>query len=233
MLRLPILPRAPVIPFPPVDQALTEPNGLLCAGGDLSEPRLLLAYRHGIFPWFSEGEPILWWSPDPRAVFELASCHPNSRSARYLRRSGWTARVNFDFEAVIDACAAPRDYASGTWITSAMRAAYLRLHQSGHAHCLGTYAGDELVGGIYGIAIGRVFFGESMFSRRPNASMHAFYALAGRLREAGFELLDGQVESAHLMRLGAHTISRSDFVARLESLCTSPPHDAQWHRQPD
>ena len=228
MIRIPILPRSPLVPFPPVAQALVEPNGLLCAGGDLSPERLLLAYRSGIFPWFNEGEPILWWSPQPRAVFELDATRPNTRLRRFARSCPWTLRIDRDFEAVIDACAAPRDYADGTWITAAMRVAYLNLHRLGHAHCIAAFEGDELVGGLYGLAIGRVFFGESMFSRRTNASKIAFFALAAALREAGFVWFDGQVESGHLARLGAQAIDREHFVAGLERLCRQSPENPRW-----
>ena len=228
MIHLPILPRSPLVPFPPVEQALDEPNGLLCAGGDLSVERLLLAYRSGIFPWFNEGEPILWWSPQPRAVFELDTTRPNPRFRRFARSCDWTLRVDQDFEAVIDACAAPRDYAGGTWITAAMRMAYLNLHRLGHAHCIAVCEGEELVGGLYGLAIGRVFFGESMFSRRTNASKLAFYALAAALREAGFVWLDGQVESGHLARLGARAIDRTRFIAGLDRWCRQTPGNPQW-----
>ncbi|MBK6729213.1 MAG: leucyl/phenylalanyl-tRNA--protein transferase [Xanthomonadales bacterium] len=228
MIRIPILPRAPLLPFPPVEQALDEPNGLLCAGGDLSPERLLLAYRNGIFPWFNDGEPILWWSPDPRAVFDLASTRANARFRRFARSCPWTLRIDRDFVSVIDACAAPRSYAEGTWITAAMRDAYLQLHELGHAHCIAVHDGGDLVGGLYGIAIGRVFCGESMFSRRPNASKLALFALAAWLRTAGFVWLDGQVESGHLTRLGAHTMARTDFVAGLSQHGTQPPANPRW-----
>ena len=228
MIHLPILPRALLVPFPPVHQALDAPNGLLCAGGDLSPDRLLLAYRSGIFPWFNEGEPILWWSPQPRAVFELDATRPNARFRRFARSCPWTLRIDHDFGAVIDACAAPRHYADGTWITTAMRAAYLNLHRLGHAHCIAVLEGEELVGGLYGLAIGRVFFGESMFSRRTNASKLAFFALACTLRDAGFVWLDGQVESGHLARLGARAIDRDHFIVGLERLCRQSPENPRW-----
>lgn len=228
MIRIPILPRAPLVPFPPVEQALDEPNGLLCAGGDLSVERLLLAYRNGIFPWFNEGEPILWWSPDPRAVFDLGHLRANPRFRRFARSCAWTLRIDHDFAAVIDACAAPRAYAEGTWITASMRAAYLNLHQLGHAHCIAVHDGDELVGGLYGVAIGRVFFGESMFSRRSNASRLALHALAAHLAAAGFAWLDGQVESGHLARLGAGSLPRAQFVAGLARHCEQMPANPQW-----
>jgi leucyl/phenylalanyl-tRNA--protein transferase len=228
MIRIPILPRAPMVPFPPVEQALDEPNGLLCAGGDLSVERLLLAYRSGIFPWFNEGEPILWWSPEPRALFHLGELRANARFRRFARSCAWTLRVDQDFEAVIDACAAPRAYADGTWITAAMRAAYLQLHRHGHAHCITVHADADLAGGLYGVAIGRVFFGESMFSRRSDASKLALYALASALADAGFAWLDGQVESDHLTRLGARPMARAQFVAGLARLCGQSPANPRW-----
>ncbi len=228
MIRIPILARTPLAAFPPVALALDEPNGLLCMGGDLSPDRLLLAYRHGIFPWFNDGEPILWWSPDPRAVFDLRVTRANARFRRFARQCDWQVRIDHNFAAVIDACAAPRAYASGTWITNAMRDAYLGLHRLGHAHSVEVRADNMLIGGIYGIAIGRAFFGESMFSRRSEASKIAFYALAGVLREAGFMWLDGQVQSDHLTRLGAQPIPRSGFVAGLAEDCAQAPQNPYW-----
>lgn len=228
MIRIPILPRAPLVPFPPVDQALDEPNGLLCAGGDLSLERLLLAYRSGIFPWFNDGEPILWWSPDPRAVFDLSHLKANPRFRRFARNCTWTLRMNRDFADVIDACAAPRAYAEGTWITASMRAAYLNMHGHGHAHCIAVHEDDALIGGLYGIAVGRVFFGESMFSRRSNASKLALFALANHLASAGFVWLDGQVESGHLARLGAGNMPRQQFVAGLSRYCGQMPANPHW-----
>jgi leucyl/phenylalanyl-tRNA--protein transferase len=228
MIRIPLLPRAPLVPFPPVAQALDDPNGLLCAGGDLSPERLLLAYRSGIFPWFNEGEPILWWSPQPRAVFDLDATRPNQRFRRFARACTWTLSFNQDFAAVIDACAAPRHDAGGTWITTAMRMAYIELHRLGHAHCIAVHDGEDLIGGLYGLAIGRVFFGESMFSRRTNASKLAFFTLASELRDSGFVWLDGQVESGHLARLGAHAIDRDHFVTGLERLCQQSTENPHW-----
>lgn len=228
MIRIPILPRTPLVPFPPVALALEEPNGLLCAGGDLSAERLLLAYRSGIFPWFNEGDPILWWSPQPRAVFAIESSRSNARFRRFARTCSWSLRIDQDFDAVIHACAAPRAYAEGTWITAAMRAAYVNLHQLGHAHCIAVREGNDLIGGLYGLAIGRVFFGESMFSRRSNASKLAFFALIAALREAGFVWLDGQVESSHLARLGALSIDRAAFVSALDRCCRQNPTSPRW-----
>ena len=166
-----VLSSDPHAPFPPADSAMQEPDGLLAIGGDLSLPRLLNAYRHGIFPWFSPGQPPLWWSPDPRMVFATDGVRLSSRFRRGLRHSPWEVRADTAFEQVITACAkAPRPGQHGTWITSGMRQAYIDLHRHGHAHSVEVFEGDALVGGIYGVAIGRMFFGESMFSGRSGGS---------------------------------------------------------------
>ena len=172
MSRLPsLLPDDPAAPFPPVEEALQQPDGLLAVGGDLSPTRLLNAYRHGVFPWYSQGQPILWWSPDPRTVFATDSVHLGTRFRRSLRRSAWIVRADTAFGEVIDACAStPRPGQRGTWITGEMRAAYRRMHQLGHAHSFEVFDGARLVGGIYGVAIGRMFFGESMFSAQSGGS---------------------------------------------------------------
>ena len=214
--------------FPPVSRAMREPNGLLAAGGDLRPERLLAAYRRGIFPWYEQGQPILWWSPDPRAVL-----YPDSlRVSRSLRRTlaRGELRTTFDtaFEAVIAGCAAPRPDAVGTWITAEMAAAYTTLHGLGWAHSVETRRGDTLVGGLYGVAIGRVFFGESMFSRVTDASKVALVALAAELRERGFALIDCQVASPHLASLGAVEIPRPEFVRQLEALCDPPGTPGSW-----
>ena len=217
MLRRPywIDPAAPPTAFPPVDRALREPNGLLAAGGDLSPARLLNAYRAGIFPWYSEGQPILWWSPDPRAVL-----FPNdlkiSRSLRKtIRRREFHVTTDTVFRRVVAGCAAPRGDDSGTWITEAMSEAYCRLHSLGYAHSVECWQGSELVGGLYGVALGRVFFGESMFSRVSDASKVALVYL----RDLHFELIDCQIPNDHLSRLGARGLGRRDFVALLERWC--------------
>ena len=218
----------PVHAFPPVGRALREPNGLLAAGGDLRPERLLAAYRRGIFPWYEQGQPILWWSPDPRAVL-----YPHElRVSRSLRRTlaRGELRTTFDtaFEAVVASCAAPRPDAVGTWITPEMAAAYTELHRLGWAHSVETRRGDELVGGLYGVAIGRVFFGESMFSRVTDASKIALVALVARLRERGFALIDCQVASAHLASLGAVEMPRRQFLHELEALCDPPGTPGPW-----
>ncbi|MDR2166110.1 MAG: leucyl/phenylalanyl-tRNA--protein transferase [Zoogloeaceae bacterium] len=206
-------------PFPPVVRALREPNGLLAAGGDLSVFRLLAAYRQGIFPWFSEGEPILWWSPDPRMVLFPEKFTPSRSLAKTLRQGRYEVRLDTAFGAVVQACAQiPRPGQDGTWITDAMRAAYGALHRQGYAHSVETWIESELAGGLYGVAIGRMFYGESMFARRRDASKIAFAELARRLKVAGFGMIDCQVRTAHLASLGAREIPRAEFLRRLETL---------------
>ena len=206
--------------FPPVEHALREPDGLLAAGGDLSSERLLAAYRSGIFPWYEEGQPLLWWSPDPRCVFRHGDLHISRRLRRELRRSPFTIRVNTAFGEVIRACAGPRRYQQGTWITRDMISAYGRLHAEGWAHSIEIIDGDELAGGLYGLGIGRAFFGESMFSARPNASKFALIYLDHLMAGDRLGIVDCQVQSSHLLALGARMIPRSDFVALLGSLCS-------------
>jgi len=206
-LDLPRLPPDPHTPFPPVSTALREPDGLLAHGGD-------------VFPWFSEGQPILWWSPDPRMVFRSDGVHLSSRFRRSLRRCPWQVRADTAFAEVIAACAAvPRRGQRGTWITRGMRDAYLDLHHLGHAHSVEVFDGLRLVGGIYGVAIGRMFFGESMFSVDSGGSKVALAALAHRLCEWGWPLIDAQVENDHLLRLGAESWPRTRFVAAAGELC--------------
>jgi leucyl/phenylalanyl-tRNA--protein transferase len=204
--------------FPSLSVALTEPNGLLAAGGDLSAPRLLAAYRRGIFPWYSPGQQILWWSPDPREVIVPTDFHRSRSLQRLLKRNDLEARWDTDFANVIDACAAPRAAESGTWITTEMRAAYLRLHGLGHAHSLSVWRAGERLGGIYGVQLGRVFFGESMFSAQPNGSKLALSLLVDRCIAEGIELIDCQMPSPHLRTLGSRAMSRNEFVATLAEL---------------
>jgi leucyl/phenylalanyl-tRNA--protein transferase len=201
--------------FPPVDQALADPSGLLAVGGDLSPARLLAAYARGIFPWYSPGQPVLWWSPDPREVIPVGALHISRSLARTLRRGRFTTSMDTDFAAVIDGCAAPRACGHGTWITPAMRAAYIRLHELGHARSFEIRLGDELVGGTYGVAVGRVFCAESMFSRVPDASKAALVALAEWCRARGIELIDCQLPSPHLRSLGSRALPRAEFLAYL------------------
>lgn len=206
-------------PFPPVERALVEPNGLLAAGGDLSPNRLIDAYHRGIFPWYSPGEPILWWSPDPRMILEPAAYVPSRSLRKRLRRGDFEVRLDTAFAEVTDACAAtPRHGQNGTWISPAMRRAYLRLHELGWAHSVETWMDGRLTGGLYGIAIGRVFFGESMFAHATDASKVAFAHLCRFLGQAGFRLIDCQMSTAHLASLGAREIPRADFSARLQAL---------------
>lgn len=215
MKRLPWL--EPDDPFPPVTQAFREPNGLLAAGADLSPARLLDAYTHGIFPWYSDGEPILWWSPAPRCVIYPQQFHA-SRSLRKTWRSGqFHVSANRAFPVVIHACATvPRSHGNGTWITNEMMDAYCTMHALGWAHSLEVWRGEALVGGIYGLAIGNIFFGESMFSRATDASKIALWLLCRSLDALGFALVDCQVENPHLMSLGATRIAGEHFQALLQ-----------------
>ena len=204
--------------FPPVEDAMRDPDGLLAIGGDLSIPRLLAAYRHGIFPWFSAGQPILWWSPDPRMVFRTDGVHLSTRFRRALRSSEWIVRADTRFSDVIDACATiKRDGQRGTWILPAMRRAYVKLHQRGHAHSIEVFDGDgeRLVGGLYGVAIGAMFFAESMYSAESGGSKVALAALAHRLHAWGWPLIDAQVENDHLVRMGADLMPRKVFMERV------------------
>ncbi len=217
---IPWLPPEPV--FPPVERALTEPNGLLAAGGDLSPERILAAYRQGIFPWFSPGEPILWWSPDPRMVLFPAELKVSRSLAKVLRNRPYEVRLDTAFAAVIGACAGtPRDGQHGTWITAEMQAAYGKLHELGYAHSVEVWMDGKLVGGLYGMALGRTFYGESMFSWRTDASKIALAHLCMHLQRQGFGIIDCQMETQHLASLGARPIPRSDFVALLRRTTTT------------
>lgn len=214
--------------FPELESALEEPNGLLAAGGDLSPERLLDAYRRGIFPWFDEGQPILWWSPDPRCVLFPAEFHVSRRLGRNLRRRRFEVTYNRCFDDVIAECASPRPGQHGTWITDDMSEAYRELHRRGWAHSVEIWQSERLVGGLYGLSIGRAFFGESMFSRADDASKAAMYALCGELSKTGFEILDCQVESAHLESLGAVSIPRAEFRRILDSACGTGDKCRSW-----
>jgi len=214
--------------FPPVETALTDPNGLLAMGGDLSVERLLDAYRHGIFPWFNPGEPILWWSPDPRMVLVPDAIRVTRSLAKRIRNGGFELRVDTAFAEVMRACAAPREDACGTWISPAMVAAYSRLFDAGYAHSIETWRDGVLVGGLYGVAIGRMFYGESMFSREPDASKVALVRLAQQLQRWEFGLIDCQMETAHLASMGARTMPRAAFTARLAELVKLPHRPGPW-----
>ncbi|HZH44521.1 MAG TPA: leucyl/phenylalanyl-tRNA--protein transferase [Lysobacter sp.] len=230
MPRLPaMLDADPAAPFPPPEHALREPDGLLALGGDLSPTRLLNAYRSGVFPWYVDGQPILWWCPDPRAVFRSDGVRLPSKFRRQLRRSRWRVRADTCFDAVVAACAdAPRGGESGTWITTAMRAAYARLHGLGYAHSIEVYDGDRLVGGLYGVALGRMFYGESMFSGESGGSKVALAALAHRLRGWGWPLIDAQVENPHLLTLGAERWPRARFLAENARLSALDGRPGPW-----
>jgi leucyl/phenylalanyl-tRNA--protein transferase len=224
-----LLSTAPDSPFPPVERALRDPDGLLAVGGDLSPERLLNAYANGIFPWFSAGQPILWWSPDPRTVFRTDHIHLSTRLRRSLRHSSWQVRADSAFAQVLDACAnSPRSGQDGTWITRTMRTAYLELHRLGHAHSVEVFDQETLVGGIYGVVIGRMFFGESMFSARSGGSKVALAALARQLQQWHWPLIDAQVDNPHLQRMGAESWPRSRFLEQIQPLVadTAPPQ--QW-----
>lgn len=203
--------------FPPVEYALREPDGLLAVGGDLAPERILSAYRQGIFPWFSPGQPILWWSPDPRAVLLPEKLKVSRSLRKTINKGGFQVTFDTAFEQVIRACATtPRRGQPGTWITGEMQQAYIKLHRMGYAHSAESWSGDELVGGLYGLRLGRVFYGESMFSRRTDASKVAFVHLVRKLQEEGVMLIDCQVTTDHLLSLGAEEIPRRRFIELLQ-----------------
>lgn len=219
-------------PFPPAELALQEPDGLLAVGGDLSAVRLLNAYAGGIFPWFSDGQPLLWWSPDPRMLFEIDKFQLPSRFRRSMRNSHWQVRADTAFADVMQACAkTPRTGQDGTWITAQMCNAYQELHQLGYAHSVEVFDGKELVGGIYGVAIGQMFFGESMFSGASGGSKVALAALALRLREWGWPLIDAQVENDHLLSLGAVHWPRKRFLEAVGVLARTPQAAGHWRER--
>jgi leucyl/phenylalanyl-tRNA--protein transferase len=220
-------------PFPPIERALVDPNGLLAAGGDLSAARLVDAYSRGIFPWFNEDDPVLWWSPDPRMVLFLDEFRV-SRSLRRVMRSGaFTVSVDTAFEDVMRGCAEPRPRQGGTWITEDMLDAYVALAVGGLAHSIEVWAGPSLVGGVYGVAIGRMFFGESMFSRVSNASKVALAVLVRQLRRWGFEVIDCQMATSHLASLGAREIRRREFLALVHRLTAAPGVPPPWRLDGD
>lgn len=232
-MKLPILdPSNPDQGFPAIETALTDPDGLLAVGGCLSPKRIINAYKHGIFPWYSPGEPVLWWSPDPRLV--LFPEHLNvSRSLRKtIRKGGFKITYDQAFPQVIQYCAAPRDEETGTWITEEMYLAYTQLHQQGIAHSIEAWSDGELVGGLYGIAIGQVFFGESMFHRKTDASKVAFCFLVQLLSQWNYKLIDCQVHTNHLSSLGAEQIERKDFSLLINQYCAIQPYSTAWTQVP-
>lgn len=214
--------------FPDCVQALSEPDGLLAIGGCLSPRRLINAYRSGIFPWYNPGEPILWWSPDPRLVL-LPERLVVSRSLRKtLRKQIFDVTYDSAFSEVINACSAPRDDAGGTWISRDMKQAYQKLHDLGIAHSIEAWQSGELVGGLYGVTVGRVFFGESMFHRTTDASKVAFVHAVRQLSEWNYQLIDCQVSTSHLVSLGAEEMPRAQFVQRIQALCEQSPNPRAW-----
>lgn len=214
--------------FPPVEQALAAPNGLLAAGGDLEPERLLDAYRQGIFPWFSAGDPILWWSPDPRMVLFPDELKISRSLRRTLKNKEYEIRTDTAFEQVMRACASPREGQGGTWIQEEIVEAYSRLHHLGLAHSVETWMDGELVGGLYGVSLGRMFYGESMFSKKTDASKIAFAHLVQQIKRWGFGMIDCQMNTAHLATLGAREITRSQFLLRLHELINYPNIASPW-----
>lgn len=220
-------------PFPPVDRALLRPNGLLAAGADLSPERLLDAYRHGVFPWYSEGEPLLWWSPDPRMVLFPAELRVSRSLRKTLRNRPFQVRADTAFRDVMQACAAPRSTQAGTWITAEMIDAYCALHEAGYAHSIESWSGDELAGGLYGVAIGSMFYGESMFARTTDASKIALVYLVRELQHRGYGMIDCQMATAHLASFGARQIPRREFMRKLGELVNYPQPIGPWRIDDD
>jgi len=220
-------------PFPPVEEALIEPNGLLAAGGDLSPERLLDAYARGIFPWFNEEDPVLWWSPDPRMVLFPRELHISRSLRRAIRSGQFSVTLDRAFDAVVDGCAGPRVNQDGTWITGDMMLAYSRLAKLGFAHSIETWEGPDLVGGLYGVALGGVFYGESMFSRRSNASKVALAYLTRQLERWNFAVIDCQMATEHLASFGAREIPRADFLRSVQVAVGQPAVPAPWEIDAD
>lgn len=215
-------------PFPALSSALDEPNGLLAAGGSLSPQRLLNAYCCGIFPWFEEDQPVLWWSPDPRLVLKPEELHVSRSLKKLINKNAYHCTVDTAFSDVILACSASREDQHSTWITESMITAYEKLFTLGHAHSVEVWADEKLIGGLYGVSIGQVFFGESMFSRLDNASKVGFAFLCQQLSDWGYQLIDCQVHSDHLESLGASTISRDEFAEQLKLYCSQKPSSNAW-----
>jgi leucyl/phenylalanyl-tRNA--protein transferase len=221
----------PADPFPPVEHALADPDGLLAAGGTLTLKRLVEAYRHGIFPWFNEGDPVLWWSPDPRTVLLPSRVHVSHSLRKRLKKDAFLVTIDQAFARVLDGCAAPRAQEAGTWLTPQMRRAYSALHNAGLAHSVEVWMDGELAGGIYGVAMGRMFFGESMFTRRTDASKIAMVRLAAQLDRWRFPLIDCQLATDHLHSLGAESMPRRQFVKAVERLVKEPA--PKWEMDED
>lgn len=217
--------------FPLVERALPEPNGLLAAGGELSPSWLLTAYRKGIFPWYMPGKPILWWSLNPRMVLFPKDLHLSRSLAKVVRNRPYTIRMDTAFRDVMLACAAPRADGLGTWISEEVLEGYCALHRLGYAHSIETWMDGRLAGGFYGVAIGNMFYGESMFARQPDASKIAFARFVPWLAEQGFELIDCQMRTHHLARFGAREISRDEFCERLAQLVVQPRTPLLWHHE--
>ena len=209
-------------PFPPTSAALEDPNGLLAVGGDLSAARLLEAYQRGIFPWYEPGDPILWWTPQPRAVLRPAEFHESKSLRKFLKTNEWRVEYDLRFEQVINACAAPSPGREETWISDDMKAAYVELHRLGYAHSVEVIDNDRLIGGLYGVKLGRVFFGESMFSKESNASKVALHAICKKELLGPLSLIDCQMPNAHLQSLGMTLITRSEFEDILASEIKQP-----------
>jgi leucyl/phenylalanyl-tRNA---protein transferase len=221
-------PRDPNQPFPPPHRAMRDPNGLLAIGGDLSLTRMIRAYSSGIFPWYNPNEPILWWCPDPRAVLDPAAFHISHSLAKRLKQADYAVTMDSAYESVLEACSGPRRGGHGTWLGPDMKRSYVDLHEHGFAHSVEVWSGGELVGGLYGVALGRAFFGESMFSLRPDASKIALYHLSQQLQAWSFELIDCQVSSAHLKSLGAVEIPRERFLLQLRQALQNVGRVGNW-----
>lgn len=225
-------PDHPDQPFPPVNQALTEPPGLLAVGGCLSQTRLLRAYRQGIFPWYSPDEPLLWWSPDPRLVLFPEQFKISRSLKKKINKGEFQTSFDQDFASVMAACSEPRPDQSGTWISDEMKTAYFNLHQAGHAHSIEVWSDQQLIGGLYGIAIGQVFFGESMFHKQTDASKIALAFLIEKLNAWQYQLIDCQVHTDHLISLGGKEINRAEFTYLLDQHCIQEPVNHAWSQQP-
>ncbi len=220
--------------FPPVERALTDPNGLLAAGANLAPARLIDAYRHGIFPWYSEGQPLLWWSPDPRMVLFPGELKVSRSLRKRIARRDYAVKADSEFEAVMRSCAAaPRPGQEGTWITQDMIRAYGALHRAGHAHCVETWIDGKLAGGLYGVAIGRMFYGESMFAEVPDASKIALAHLVRQLERWDYGMIDCQMTTGHLARFGAREIPRTEFIRKLATLVNYPDPASRWRIDDD